>query len=134
MKIEAVDMTTCRIDESGKFAEIGFISASGAPVSLKCPLDRAQAIATTLSELLPSGHWEMESEQRTREALALVGWRIEDTLDNGGVVITLSTNDGSDVSFDIPLEACSGLGSALKNEVDRRVDPGVFDKPQRRPN
>ena len=132
MKIEAIDLTTCRIDESGKFAEIGFISPSGAPISLKCSLDRAQAIATTLSELLPSGDWE--TEQRTREALALVGWRIEDTLDNGGVVITLSTNDGSDVSFDIPLEACSGLGSALKNEVDRRVDPGITGKPQRRPN
>lgn len=121
MKIEAVDLTTCSIDESGRFAEIGFISASGAPVSLKCSLGIAHAIAMTLSELVRYGLWRMAGEQQGRDALELVGWRIEDTQENGGVIITLSTNDGSDVSFDIPLEACSGLGSALKNEVDRRL-------------
>jgi hypothetical protein len=130
LKIEAVDLTTCRLDESGKFAEIGFISSAGVPISLRCSLDRAQSIATTLSELLPSGLWNMGSEQQAREALTLVGWRIEDTLENGGVIITLSANDGSDVSFDIPLEACSGLGSALKNEVDRRTDSSASDEPR----
>jgi hypothetical protein len=117
LKIEAVGLTMCRLDESGKFAEIGFISSSGAPVSLRCSLDRAQAIAMTLSELLGR-------EQQAREAPALVGWRIEDAQENGGVIVTLSANDGSDASFDMPLEACAGLGSALKNEVDRRVNPG----------
>jgi hypothetical protein len=119
LKIEVGDLTTCCIDEGGAFVELNFLDASGEPTSLRVPFDKAQAVTVTLSHLLTLALQRMTGTSQARFAFPLGGWRIEDTPGDNGVITTLSTEDGFEVSFNIPLEACSGLGWALKDEADR---------------
>jgi hypothetical protein len=121
LRIEVTGLTTCSVDKNGEIVELNFVDALGNAISLRLPFENAQAIAMTLPRLLTLALQRITGEQRVRYAFPLGGWSIEDADENRGVITTFATEDGFEVSFDIPLAACQGLGWTLQHEADERA-------------
>jgi hypothetical protein len=122
VRIEVGELTTCSVDEHGEVVELAFHDPEGNPVLLRVPFDRAQALAMTLPQLLSLALRQKTGDTQARYVFPLSGWRIEDTPDNHGVITTFATDGGFEVSFCIPLEACAGLGWALKDQAGQATD------------
>ncbi len=121
LKIEVDGLTTCSVDDSGEAVELNFVDPQGQPMSLRIPFGDAQAMTMTLPRLLTLALQRITGSPTARYVFPLGGWRIEDTREHGNVITTLSTEDGFEVSFGLPLAACTGLGWALKVEADDRT-------------
>ena len=117
MWIEVGELTTCKVDEDGEILELAFRDTQGNPMTLRVPFDKAQAVAMTLPQLLTLALREKTGSPKARYVFPLSGWRIEDTGGHNAVITTLVAEDGFEVSFCMPREACAGLGWALKEEA-----------------
>lgn len=121
MRIEVAGLTTCSVDQDGEVVELNVVDALGNAISLRLPFENAQAITMTLPRLLTLALQRITGKQQVRYAFPLGGWYIEDAKEDRGVITTFATEDGFEVSFDIPVEACQGLGWTLQHEADERV-------------
>ena len=125
MRIVVGELTTCSVDQDGEVVELAFQDSQGNPVSLRVPFDKAQAMAMTLPQLLTLALRTKTGSPDARYVFPLSGWRIEDPRDHDGVITTLVTDDGFEVSFCIPPTACAGLGWALKEQAGERPEGDV---------
>lgn len=116
-KIDLKDLTTCSVEGGGDVIEIGFIDASGEPALLRVPFAHAQSLLMTLPRLLTGALRNMTGLPDSRYVFPLGSWRLESSVDGNYVIATFATEDGFEVSFGVPLDACQGLGWALKNEA-----------------
>jgi hypothetical protein len=118
MKITLNELTTCGVQPGGEVLELNFVDAAGAPVCLQVPFDHAQAIAMTLPRLLDVALKQVTGNPQARYVFPLGRWSIETASDDNCLITTLSTEDGFEVSFGMPPEACRSLGWTLKSEAD----------------
>lgn len=118
MKIDVKQLTTCGVAAGSDIVEIAFIDAAGNPVSLRVPLVHAQSMLMTLPRLVGRALRNATGSAESRFVFPLGQWRLEAATEQSFVIATLSTEDGFEVSFGIPPEACRGLGWALKREAE----------------
>jgi hypothetical protein len=115
MKICSAALTDCRFVQDGHAIGIDLVDDKGAAVSLELPFEQARAIAKRLPSLLAPPLQAHGSETGERCVLALDRWTVERSDDGTGLLLTLATGDGYEVCFNLPDEACGGLGRVLEN-------------------
>jgi hypothetical protein len=118
MKIALKELTTCGVQPGGEALELNFVDATGAQVCLQVPFDHAQAMLMTLPRLLDVTLKQVTGNPQARYVYPLGRWAIETASDEDCLITTLSTEDGFEVSFGMPAEACRNLGWTLMNEAD----------------
>ena len=119
MEIRSVALTTCGVLDDGEIVRLDLIDDKGAAVSLQLPFDQAQAIAMTLPSLLTRALRSLTGSPDARYVFPLDRWFVELSGQHDGLLLTLATADGFQVSFGIPAEACRGLGLTLAGGRDR---------------
>jgi hypothetical protein len=118
MRIALKELTTCGVQPGGEALELNFVDTAGAQVCLQVPFDHAQALVMTLPRLLDVLLKRITGNPQARYVFTLGRWSIENASEQNCLIATLSTDDGFEVSFGIPPEACRGLGWVLKTEAD----------------
>jgi len=118
MDIEIKTLTTCNVGPDGHTLELSFIDAAGRPALLRLPFESAQAMATTLPNLLTQAVQRMTGQEGSRYVFPLDAWRLDSCDDLDGAIAALATTDGFAVSFGIPTAACRSLGWALKSQAE----------------
>ena len=118
MKIALMELTTCSVQPGGEALELNFVDATGKEICLQVPFNRAQAMAMTLPRLLDVALKQVTGNPQARYVFPLGRWSIETASDDNCLITTLSTEDGFEVSFGMPAEACRSLGWTLKNEAE----------------
>ncbi len=110
MKIRSKKLTTCRIATDGTNVGLEFLDQSGGTVTVELPLDQAEAVVMTLPHLLARAVKRQTGNDDARYVFGLQGWSIEGAKEQNCLITTLTTTNGFEVSFGIPLEACHSLG------------------------
>ena len=113
MKISSRRLTTCGVLRNGQVVHLDLVDHKGADISVELPFDQAQAIAMTLPNLLTSALQELTGKPTARYVFPLVNWLVERSDEHGGLLLTLATEDGFQVTFGVPVEGCKGLGMTL---------------------
>jgi hypothetical protein len=121
MKISSAKLTTCGIVNDGRAVSLDFVDETGTDRSLQLPFDQAQAVAMTLPTLLTKSLKALTGDPGARYAFALDSWTVENSHEHDGLLITLGTADGFQVCFNIPAEACKGLGLTIAGGRDRQT-------------
>lgn len=122
MKICSARLTTCGILQDGHSLHLDLVDDKGADVSLELPFDQAQAVAMTLPSLLTRALQVVTGKTSSRYVFPLDNWTVEQSNDCNGLLLTLATADGFQVSFGIPAEVCKGLGVLLATGSPARTD------------
>lgn len=122
MDICSVALTTCGVLEDGQTVRLDLVDDKGAAVSLRLPFDQAQAVAMTLPSLLTRTLKSLTGSADARYVFPLDRWFVELSRQHDGLLLTLATSDGFQVSFGIPAEACRGLGLTLANGPGRLAE------------
>jgi hypothetical protein len=122
MKIKGATLTDCRFIEDGQAVSIDFVDGSGADLSLELPLEQAFAIVKMLPALLERAPQARGRKTPARFVLPLNRWTVEQSSDGTGLLLTLASNDGYEVCFDLPAEACRGLGLMLRSSKGPLVE------------
>ena len=122
MKIRSATLTTCEVIDGGDGISLDFIDQSGRPTSLQLPFDQAQTMAMTLPRLLTRAVQSLTGEASSRYVFPLGEWRVEKPEGRNGLIVTLSTPDGFEVSFGVAPEACRTLGWTLATGRDHDAD------------
>jgi len=113
VKISSAELTTCGVAEDGRTVRLDLIDANGTAVSLHLPFTQAQAVAMTLPSLLTQALRALTGKPSSRYVFQLDNWAVEQSENSDGLLLTLATEDGFQVSFGVPAEACEGLGRTL---------------------
>jgi len=127
MDIRSVALTTCGVLDDGETVRLDLVDDKGAAVSLRLPFDQAQAIAMTLPSPLTRALRSLTGSPDARYVFPLDRWFVELSGQHDGLLLTLATADGFQVSFGIPAEACRGLGLTLAGDRDRLVAADADD-------
>jgi hypothetical protein len=129
MKIKSAALTDCRVVQDGHAVRMDLVDDKGKNLSLELPFEQARAIATLLPSL-PERAWQARGvDTSARFVLPLDRWTVEESRDGTGLLLTLASSDGYEVCFDLPAEACRGLGLVLRSckgierPIDRTVAP-----------
>src|SRR5215469_13285191 len=109
MKICSVKLTTCGVTQDGHTLWLNLIDDKGADVSLQLPFDQTQAIAMTLPSLLTQALRALTGKSTARYVFPLDNWFVETSRDCDGLILTLGTEGGFQVSFGISTGACRSL-------------------------
>jgi hypothetical protein len=127
MKICSARLTTCEILRDGQAVSLDLVDDMGTDVSLQLPFDQAQAVAMTLPSLLTRALRSLTGSATARYVFPLNHWAVEESKNQDGLLLTLATEEGFQVSFGIPAEACRGLSVTLAAGSGRPVEPGGSD-------
>jgi hypothetical protein len=127
MDICSVALTTCDVLEDGQIVRLDLVDDKGMPVSLRLPFDQAQAVAMTLPSLLTRALKSLTGSPDARYVFPLDRWFVELSRQHDGLLLTLATSDGFQVSFGIPAEACRGLGLTLAGGPERLAEGEAAD-------
>lgn len=128
MKICSAKLTTCEVAQGGQVVCLGLVDETGADVSLQLPFDQAQAVAMTLPSVLTRALKSLTGSTTARYVFPLDHWTVEEAKEHQGLLLTLATDEGFQVSFGIPAEACRGLGQTLAGSLDPRAEPDDADE------
>jgi glutamine synthetase len=118
MNIAIKSLTTCSATRDGELVELRFVDAAGCSRSLEMTFSDAQSIAMTLPRLLAGALQRLTGSDQARYVFALGTWTVEPARNTESIIATLATEDGFQVSFAVPREACRGLAWALRREAD----------------
>jgi hypothetical protein len=113
--IESSRLTTCEVVEGGRAVRLGFLDNAGDPLSVVFPFEQAESIVMTLPQLLSAALQTRTRKENARYVFPLRRWSLESG-DGNFVVANLMTNDGFQVSFAIPFEACKSIGWTLNHQ------------------
>lgn len=108
-------LTTCDAEDDGTAIHLDFLDAAGEPVAVTFPFVQAQSIVVMLPGLLSQALRRKIKSDVARLVFDLGRWSVERS-DRPCAIMTLATEDGFEVSFGIPFEACRSLGWALRHE------------------
>ncbi len=122
MIIDCIELTTCEAADDGEMIRLGLVDASGNPVSLRVPFEHAELMAMTLPRLLTRAVKAQTGEDNARYVFPLGQWFLEAVKDRYSFVLTLTTPDGFEVSFRIPVETCHALGWTLHHEAAEAIE------------
>jgi hypothetical protein len=129
-------LVTCGATRDGGTVNIEFIDASGEPISIQLPFEQAGALTLTLPQLMSFAVKARSGSDAARYVFPLGRWSIEATPDFRCLIVTLRTEDGFEVAFSLPLDACSPLAWELKHSAqqaratDVRTDQLQKDEPR----
>jgi hypothetical protein len=115
-------MCSAGLVEDGRAVRLDLVDDEGADVSLQLSLEQAQAIAMTLPSLLTQARQDLADKTDSRYVLALDRWTVQQSNDCTGLLLTLATGEGFEVCFDVPAEACRGLGLVLGGGGGRNTE------------
>jgi hypothetical protein len=119
--------------QDGRAIRLDIVDNEGADVSLQLSLEQAQTIAMTLPSLLTHARQDLADKTGSRYVLALDRWTVQQSNDCTGLLLTLATGEGFEVCFDVPAEACRGLGVVLRS-CNRPVTEDLYEQtPTARP-
>src|SRR3954468_4037414 len=104
--------TMCDTTEDSQIIRLDFLDEAGAQVSVEFPFRQAASVMMTLPRLLSKALQQQTRGDTSRYVFSLGRWSIEST-DRPCLIMTLTTDDGFEVSFGIPFEACQAMGWAL---------------------
>jgi len=124
MKIKSTALTDCRVIQDSHTVRMDLVDDKGKDLSLELPFEQARAIAKLLPSL-PEQAWQARGGNASaRFVLPLDRWTVEESSDGAGLLLTLASSDGYEVCFDLPAEACRGLGLVLRSRkgVERPID------------
>ena len=127
MNICGVELTTCGILEDGQIVRLDLVDDQGIAISLRLPFEQAQAVAMTLPSLLTRALKSLTGSPNARYVFPLDRWFVELSGQGDGLLLTLATADGFQVSFGLPAEACRGLGLTLAGGPARLAEGGADD-------
>jgi hypothetical protein len=113
--IESRRLTTCEVVEDGRAVRLGFLDNAGDPLSVVFPFEQAESIVMTLPQLLSTALQVRTRKENARYVFPLRRWSLESG-DGNFVVANLTTNDGFQVSFASPFEACKSIGWTLNHQ------------------
>ncbi len=108
-------MCSAGLVQDGRAVGLDLVDDEGADVSLQLSLEQAQAIAMTLPSLLTHARQDLTDKAGSHYVLALDRWTVQESNDCSGLLLTLATGEGFEVCFDVPAEACRGLGMVLRS-------------------
>lgn len=108
-------LTTCSLVKNGHAIRLEFVDGEGQPVAVEFPFDQAQSIIMTLPQMLSKALQRRTQSRSSRYVFSLGHWSIESS-DENGLILTMATPDGFQVSFAIPFDACRAMGWALGHE------------------
>jgi hypothetical protein len=111
-KMTCSQLTTCSVVKDGRAIRLEFLDGEGQPVSVEFPFDQAESIVMTLPQMLSKALQRRTRSSSSRYAFSLGRWSIESS-DEKSLIVTLATDDGFQVSFAIPSDACRAIGWAL---------------------
>lgn len=106
-------LTTCAAVDDGA-VRLAFVDEAGRPVSVEFPFAQAQSIAMTLPHLLSRALRRLTGNEQVRFVFRLGQWSLE--AGDSCAILPLSTEDGFEVSFGLPLGACRATGDLLARE------------------
>jgi hypothetical protein len=122
MKICSSELTTCRVSDDGEVVELGFLDSSGEAASVQLPFDQAGSLVMTLPHLLARALRRRTGLENARYVFRVGDWSIESAEEeHDGLILTLVTVDGFEVSLAIPLGTCGLLGGCLRDETEKAV-------------
>jgi hypothetical protein len=115
-------LTTCRVAEDGADVRLEFIDQSGKTVVVELPLDQAEAVVMTLPRLLSRAVRQRTGNDEARYVFHLGEWVVEGAKEHSCLIATLKTDNGFEVSFAMPLEACRSFGWTLQHEASDAIE------------
>jgi hypothetical protein len=121
-------LTTCSVVKDGRAVRLEFVDGNGQPVSVEFPFDQAESIIMTLPQMLSKALQRRTHDPSARYVFSLGRWSIESS-DQNGLIVTLATGDGFQVSFSVPFDACRAIGWALGNEGRSGTERDSIDEP-----
>ena len=127
MNICGVELTTCGILEDGHVVRLDLVDDKGMAISLRLPFEQAQAVAMTLPSLLTRALKSLTGSPNARYVFPLDRWFVELSGQGDGLLLTMATADGFQVSFGLPAEACRGLGLTLAGGPARLAEGDADD-------
>jgi hypothetical protein len=113
--ITSSGLTTCAVVKEGQGIRLDFLDRAGDPVSVEFPFEQAHSIIMTLPHLLSQALQQQTLDPAARYVFALNKWTLE-YINSETLIVTLTTEGGFAVSFNIPLETCKALSFALGHE------------------
>jgi hypothetical protein len=124
MKIKTTALTDCRVIQDGHTVRMDLVDDKGKDLSLELPFEQARAIAKLLPSLPERTRQARGVNTSARFVLPLDRWAVEESSDGTGLLLTLASSDGYEVCFDLPAEACRGLGLVLRSYrgIERPID------------
>jgi hypothetical protein len=115
-------LTTCRVAEDGADVRLEFIDQSGKSVAVELPFDQAEAVVMTLARPLSRALRQRTGNDAARYVFGLGEWVVGGAKEQSCLIATLKTENGFEVSFAIPLEACRSLGWTLQHEASEAIE------------
>jgi hypothetical protein len=122
MTIQSKTLTTCEVTDGGRGITLNLVDDTGAAVAFNVPFEQAQSIAMTLPRLLTRAIQSISGNPESRYVFPLGEWTVEVPEGRDGLILTLATSDGFEVSFELPAEACLSLGWTLATGRDAAGD------------
>jgi len=116
--IDLKELTTCGVSPCGNVIELNFTDGAGRPGCLRMSFDSAQAIAMTLPQLLTEALRKITGTDKARYVFPLGSWWMEANERADGLIATFATDDGFQVSFGVPRDACGGLSWAFRHDAE----------------
>ena len=108
-------LTTCEVVEDGKAIRLGFLDHAGNPTAVSFPFEQAESIVMTLPQMLAMALQLRTRNQTARFVFPLGRWSLESG-DRDFLIANLMTDDGFQVSFAVPFDACKAIGWSLLRE------------------
>jgi hypothetical protein len=119
MIISCSRLTTCHAVDNGEIIMLEFVDEDGRSVSVRLAFEHAESIAMTLPRLLTQAIKAQTGQDSARYVFPLGQWMLEETEGNQSVILTLKTEDGFEVSFQMPRDASKSLGWSLQHETEQ---------------
>jgi len=121
VEINGHKLTTCGVTADGETVNLDFLDVAGRSISVRLPFEQVGALAMTLPRLLTRALRGRTGSETARFVFSLGEWRVEGAPDSRSLIVTLKTEDGFEVSFGMPVEACRSLAWALKENAEQAV-------------
>jgi hypothetical protein len=115
-------LTTCQVAQDGADVRLEFIDQSGKTVAVELPLDQAEAVVMTLPRLLSRAIRQRTGNDEARYVFHLGEWAVEGAKEHSCLIATLKTENGFEVSFAMPLDACRSFGWTLQHEASDAIE------------
>jgi hypothetical protein len=128
-KMTSSQLTTCSVVKDGGAIRLEFLDGEQQPVSVEFPFDQAQSIVMTLPQMLSKALQRRTRSASSRYAFPLGRWSIESSDEKNSLIVTLATDDGFQVSFAIPFDACRAIGWVLGREGRSETEHNSIGEP-----
>jgi hypothetical protein len=113
MEIDSQALTTWEVGPDGEAISLGFVDATGNPVTIRVSLSQVGALAITLPSLIDKALQTQFGDQSLRYAYPLESFVFEQSSDPTRTMVTLRTAHGFSVCFSVPHQLQIELGEAL---------------------